>query len=408
MKQRSALYGFSSILTVGILALGSFLAGCADNSTGPGKDTTAIPPGSDATVQVSDPVPADEAASVQSNVQTTSRDTTIISPQQAAAIAQSQNPSAQLVGVNLDYDQSTLVYECILRSSGRTQLVLIDPKTGAVLGKSDIANAYYTTVLVINPTFIQINEVRRKTQQMTGGTMVESNLEQIDGRPTYVVILLNSDRRYVTLYLDAESGHERKISDEDPTIGSGDLHKNKRGRGHYRHGKGHGYGHNFHCLFPDDDHNGGGGAQLPGGVITIDSARTIVRGMSSDSIAIVKTQIDIGNDSTVSYQITYAAKDSSIYQVTLDGYTGSLVEIRQTAGNFTTNDLVPKVKGDTLVALSVARTAALAAYAGTVKGWSLAYDKGASMWVYTFDVNGASGDKNVLINAKTGVLIRVE
>jgi uncharacterized membrane protein YkoI len=398
--------------TAAMIALGSFITGCSDSATDPGQSTNT-PPASDATVEVSDPVSAGEANSVRQNVQQTSQDSVVITPQQAATTASAGNAGATVLGVNLDYDQNVLAYEVIIRTGNRIRLVVIDPKTGQIRQQTDIANAYYITILVLTPNVIRPSDASNDAKHLVDSSVVvENNLEQIDGRPTYVVILLRSDNRYVTIYLDAETGKQRKISDKDDCDGEGDTHANHRGRGHYRHGNGHGYGHHFHCLFPDNGGNDGGNGgqgQLPSGIITIDSARAIVRAMSHDSITFVRTQIELGKDSTVWYEFAYVKADSSRYEVTLDAFTGSVVRYSQTSGNFTVGDLIPTVKGDSLVALSVARTAALAAYAGTIQSWTLEKNTTEAKWVYTFEVKSATGvQKDVLIDAKTGTLIRVQ
>lgn len=422
MKKRSAMFGLGSTLAMGMIALSALLTGCSDNSTDP-TPSDSNPPGSNATVQVSDPVPADEAASVRTNVQKTSQDTIVITVQQAASTAATTQPGAQVLGVNLDFDRNDLAYECLLRKNGRIILVVVDPKSGAVKSQTDVANAYYTSILVISPTFIHVKDAKQRATQVVGNSVVvENNLEQVDNRPTYVIVLLDNSNRYVTVYVDAETGRERKISDNDECEGegSGDTHKKHKGRGHYRHGKGNGYGHHFHCLFDNDSTGGnggggnGGGQQLPNGVITIDSAKTIVRAMNVDSagtdtVRFIKTSIDIESDTKVYYEFTYAKKDSNTYVVRLDAFTGAVVEFRQKSGDFTTGDLQPVIKGQTVVALAVARTAALAAYPGTVTEWRLSQEDGK--WTYTFDVTSsvtAGEKKQVLIDATTGTLIRVK
>src|SRR4051812_12661957 len=114
MKQAAIFRMLNRIGAFGIIALFAFLAGCADNTTGPAP-TDQNPPGTNATVVISDPVAQSEADSVRTNVRRNSSDTVIISIDQAIAAALSQLTGGELLGVTLDYDSDTLHYECAVR-----------------------------------------------------------------------------------------------------------------------------------------------------------------------------------------------------------------------------------------------------------------------------------------------------
>ena len=98
--------------------------------------------------------------------------------------------------------------------------------------------------------------LREPLTKLVSGDCVEVNLEEIDGKATYVIVILTQDNRYVTLYIDADSGRERKLKDDGKCSDGDDKHKNKRGRGHYRHGNGKGYGHRWHCHCECTDDDG--------------------------------------------------------------------------------------------------------------------------------------------------------
>jgi uncharacterized membrane protein YkoI len=143
-------------------------------------------------------------------------------------------------------------------------------------------------------------------------------------------------------------------------------------------------------------------------VITRDSATTIVRSLMIDSVTIDSLELDTVNDSTAFYEFRLT-RDSNKYEVVLDAYTGRFVSIKQTAGAMDSSEFTPVIKGgDTLVKLSVARTAATAQYAGSVQNWKLEYDATEAKWIYTFEIKDPAGQtKRVLVDAKTGLFIRM-
>ncbi len=388
---------------IGMLSLFAFLAGCSDNATGPAPNDNN-PPGSTGTVEISDPVPAQEATEVRINVQRNSQDTIILSLDQ---IIQAAIQNGELLGINLDYDADSLNYECVVRSGGKVYLVVIDPKSGTIKKKQEITNYYYTTAIIIRTLTVKAKEAKDRAHQITEGDIVECNLENIDDRPTYVIVILSRDNRYVTCYIDAETGKEREIKDKGK-CGNGDT--KKRGRGHYRHGNGHGYGHRYHCHCEcenNDSTDVDDSTKIPTGVISVDSARTIA-GHVIDSVQITDAKIRVTNDSTAFYDLKMQ-RDSNRYELTLNAFNGSVVSIKQTSGNFASSDYAPVVAGDSLVKLSVARTAALAQLTGTVTAWKLEYDQTEAKWVYTFDVKTAANEnKQVLVDAKTGIFIRIK
>ena len=404
---------------VGKVAASCFLAatllvGCADTSTGP------LPPDSDplgynATVNQSDPVPAEEANEVRENVRKTSVDTVTITPDSVVHIVRKEYPDGEILGINLDYDRDILYYECIVRSGGRTYIVVVSTKDGKVKEKREITREThsYTTVIVIEKIkVIRIKEIRERAIKVVNGDIVEINIEEIEGKPTYVVVILTRENRYVTIFIDAENGKERKLKnngecddDDDDDRDHKDRHKNKKGRGHYRHGKGKGYGHRYHCHCECVDDRG---ERLPTGVISVDSATALTRTMV-DSAQTREVRILVQDSNKVFYEIK-VVRDSNAYTLKLDAFNGSLVEARQTGGNMQTSEFRPQVKGDTLVALSVARTAALAQVPGTVTGWRLENDATEKKWIYTFEITptGGGDKKGVQVDAKTGAYIRTK
>ncbi len=399
------------IVAAGILSIFTILAGCSENTTGPAP-TDTNPPGTNATVEISDPVSAEEAASVRNNIQRHSGVTFVITIDEAIAKALQQSGGGDLMGVTVDYDQDSLNYECVVRQNGKVYLILIDPQTGAVKKKEEIKNYYYPETIIIRTITIKVKDAKDKAKKLAEGDVVECNLENVEGKPTYIVVILSRENRYITIYVDAENGKERKLTDDGRC--DDEKKKNKRGRGHYRHGKGKGYGHHHHCHCDcDDDDNDNDSTSVPSGIISVDSVRTIVNG-TMDSIQISEVKLNVTNDSTASYTVK-TSRDSNRYEIMLDAFSGRFVSIKQTAGDFMTAEYQPMVVGDsaatdTLVALSVARTAALAQFAGTVTGWKLEYDTTEAKWVYTFEVKPAGNDpkKQVLVDAKTGTFIRIK
>lgn len=403
---------FLTNILPGLAVMAALVFGaCSDNSTGPTPPTQSDPPGSSSTIKISDPVDPSEAAAVRSNAQKHANDSFAIDIDQAIAIALAQT-GGELLGVNVDYDSDAVNYEVIVRSMGRIYLVVINPQTGAVVDKDEVSNAYYTTIIVVRTITIKIKEARERARQVVNGDVVECNIEQIDGRPTYIIVIIDNSNRYVTVYVDCETGKDRKLEDDGRC--DEERHKNKRGRGHYRHGKGHGYGHHYHCHCHCDDDHGGGDTTNVGdstnvrdSVITADSAKAIAQSLIDSSTA-TDANLDIQNDSTASYTVK-VERDSNTYEVRLDAFTGALQEIEQTAGDMY-GDYQPDVPHDTLVSLSTARTAALAQLAGDVWRWKLEKDSTDDQWVYVFEImpTGGSSTQHVFVDAKTGAYKRTE
>jgi uncharacterized membrane protein YkoI len=400
------------IMTAGILT------GCSDNAASP-LPPDQDPLGNNATVETSDPVSQQEANEVRENVRNNANDSIAVQPDEAAQTARNEYPNAEVYSVNLDYDRDSVNYECIVKSNGKYYVVVVDPQTGEVLDKHEIEEdkVAHITVIIIRPVVVKVKEAKEKASKLVSGDCVEVNLEEIDGRPTYVIVILTQDNRYVTLYIDADSGRERKLKDDgkcsdddgDDDDDDGDKHKNKRGRGHYRHGNGKGYGHRWHCHCEctDDDGN-----EIPDSlnVIKTDSARAIVRTMV-DSVTVSEVKLVTQDTANVFYDVTFN-RDSSVYVVRLNAKTGEMVEATQTGGRFdsTSYEFTPRVPGDTLVVLSVARTAALTQVPGTVQGWKLSYSTTDQKWIYTFTVleTASSTTKKVIVDAETGTYLRTE
>jgi uncharacterized membrane protein YkoI len=410
------------VLTAGVLT------GCSDNAASPLPPDTD-PLGNNATVQTSDPVSPQEANEVRNNVRNNANDTIAVQPHEAAETARQQYPGAEVYSVNLDYDRDSVNYECVVKSNGKYYIVVIDPQTGQVIDKHEIEEdkVAYITVIVIRPMPVSVKDAKERGKKVVNGDCVEINLEEVDGRPTYVIVILTQDNRYVTVYVDGETGRERKLKDDgkcgeddkdddDGDDDDGDKHKNKRGRGHYRHGNGKGYGHKYHCHCEctegeDDDDN-----EIPDSlnVIRIDSARAIVSTMV-DSTTISNVKLVTQDTANVYYDVTFN-RDSSVYLVRLDAETGRFISATQTGGRFDSTSYefrppvvrVDSVTTDTLVALSVARTAATAQVVGPVTGWKLEFDATENKWVYTFTIRetATNTEKKVLIDAKTGAYIR--
>lgn len=381
------------------------LAGCSENNTGPAP-TDGTPPGTNATIDVSDPVSSQEAAEVRSNSERNESDTLIIPIDQAITIAIQQVGGGELHGVTLDYDSDELNYECVVRQGNKVYVVVIDPQDGRVKKKEEISNHYYRKVIIIRPLVIKIKEAKEKAKKFSDGHVVECNLEDIDDRPTYIIVIITRENRYVTVYIDAEDGKERKLKNNGTCDDDSGSKKHKKGRGHYRHGKGKGYGHHYHCHCKCDD-DGNDTTKTPAGIISVDSVRTIVGG-TMDSLTISEVKLKVENDSTAHYEVK-ASRDSNQYEIQYDAFTGSFLSIKQKAGNFAGAEFQPEVPNDTLVAFSVARTAATAQLAGAVTMWSLEYDKTDAKWIYTIEIQPATGGKKqVLVDAKTGTFIRIK
>lgn len=391
------------------LSIFTVLASCGDNSTGPAP-TDGNPPGTNATVEVSDPVPAQEAAEVRSNAQRNANDTLVVSMDEVIAIALQQAGGGELMGVTLDYDTEELNYECVVRQGGKVYVVVIDPQTGTVKSKDTTESYYYPQIIVIRPIVVKVKEAKEKAKKYSNGDVVECKLENVEGRPTYIIVIINQENRYVTVYIDAEDGKERKLKNEgrcedDDNDGK---KKHKRGKGHYRHGKGKGYGHHHHCRCECDDDDDDDSTKVPAGIISVDSVRTITNAML-DSVTINEVKLQVKNDSTASYDVK-VTRDSNRYEISYNAFNGSFMSIKQTHGDFSdSSDFQPAVPGDTLVKLSVARTAAKAQVAGDVTAWKLEYDATEAKWIYTFEIKPSNGPKKeVLVDAKTGTFIRIK
>ncbi len=434
MYQINGTRRLSGLLMAGLVAVTMFLGttiftGCADNTVEPASSDTT-PVGFPGTVKISDPVSGDEANSVRTNVERNSADTNIISPSDVVVVVLNQNPGAEVLGVNYDFDRdSSATYECVIRQNGKVYVIVVSPNDGKVIEKKEIHEYYYPTVIVIKPTTIKIKEVREKAKKELKGDVVEINLEQIDDQATYVVIILVSTNHYVTVYYDAETGKERKLKDDgECDKEKEDKHEHKRGKGHYRHGKGHGYGHHYHCHCDCDDDGSDSDSTKSDStksdstksdstktdstktglkIISRDSARVIASKLI-DSAQVMKIELVITDDSTARYEIDMS-RDSNRYEATLDARTGALMEIKQTAGDFSNSEFKPTAVGDSLVPLSIARTAALAQVVGNVQMWKLEHDATGSKWMYTFEIKEtATGNvKQVEVDAKTGIVTKV-
>lgn len=413
-----------------VLMLTSLLVtGCSDNTTDPGSPDID-PLAADASAEVGDTVTRAEADSVRTNVQRNQADSNIVSIDTCISNVRSEYPGCEVLGVNLDYDSDTLTYEVVIRENGRTYVVSCDPETGEVRNRREVRNAYYTETIVITRV-IHVNRARERSRQYVRGEVVEVNLENIDGRPTYVIVILTSRNEYVTIYVDAENGTGRRVSERscsntnDNDDGDDDddngRKKKKHGRGHYRRHHGHdddersprGYGHRWHChcTCEDDGGNNGGDSTLIRRAISADSAKALVRSYV-DSATVTETRLNVLNDSTISYTIKLQ-RDSNTYEVKLNALNGVFTEAMQTGGNMDSSEFRPpvirrdSVTVDSLVVLSVARTAAVTQFPGRVVGWTLKYDATEAKWIYTFEIQPATGDrKKVLVDAKTGAYIR--
>lgn len=411
MYQINRFRRLGGILTIGIVILAGLVGGCANNATEP-QTTDRSPVGDPGTVKVSDPVSDTEATSVRSNVQRNAADTNEIAPDKAIEIVLTQYPDAEVLGINLDYDrEGPANYECVIRRNGKVYVVVVSRDDGQIVETSEVQNYYYTTVIVIKPDAVKCREISKKYKQQFKGDVVEINLEQVDDRPTYIVVILTNANRYVTVYVDAETGKERHVKDDcDKENEQEDAHKNKHGRGHYRHGNGHGYGHNYHCHCSCDDNGGSDSTNtdstLTDRVISRDSARAVASGMIDSSQSGDVTLL-VKNDSTAYYDVALE-RDSNSYEVRLNALTGDLVSIKQTAGDFDSTDYQPHVAGDTLISLDSARSVARGQVAGTIGWWKLEFDQSQSKWVYTFEIAPSTGTpKQVEVDARTGAVLKV-
>jgi len=203
-------------------------------------------------VVYTDPVSTSEADSVRAMIQQHESDTNLIPTSQAADTAQMAYPGGSIVGINLNYDSDTLVYECVVRQDKKYYIVIINPLTGRIVRTGTTDSAYYAEIVVPRMLVIDIRSILRQVRGLLPRAVtVECNVEQIENRPTYVVIMLDRDNRYAILFIDAQTGKERRL--EFNGLCRDDRHKDKKGRGHYRHGRGRGYGHYYHCHCDCDD-----------------------------------------------------------------------------------------------------------------------------------------------------------
>jgi len=387
------------------LGLALVASACSDNSTGPAP-TTGTPPGAGTSIEITDPVDPAEAASVRDKARRNADDSLMVDINEAIAIALAQQ-GGDLLGVKLDYDSDSLNYECVVRSGGQIYVIVIDPQTGSVIDRKAVTNAYYTTVILIRNLAVRLEEAINRVKAITSGDVVECNVENIDGSPTYIIVILDNANRYVTVYIDCKTGKERKVSDNGS---DGKKHKHKRGRGHYRHGHGHGYGHHHHChchCGDDDGGNGGDTTNVRDSVITADSAKALATHLIDSSTA-VEANLAVVNDSTASYTVKLE-RDSNRYEVVLDAFTGAFVSIEQTAGDMY-GDFQPQAPNDTLVSLATARSAALAQLAGDVWRWRLEKDSVDNTWVYVFEIlpTGQATTQHVVVDAATGAYKRTD
>ncbi len=415
------------------------LTGCSDTITEP-NSSNILSLGNTATIYVSDPVPASEAEEVRANIRQNANDTVAVQVDELETIILNIYADAEILGIHLDYDRDDLNYECVVRSGGKIYVIVISPETGEVKEKKEIKEYFYSgTVKVKNK--VKIRQACDRAEEIADGDVVEANIEEIEGEPTYIIIIITNTNRYVTIYIDANTGKEKKLKDEekcgkhdddeddidsddddgdddgdDKADKDCDRHKDKKGkgRGHYRHGKGKGYGHHFHChcrchCDDDDDDDGGNSDSLQ--VITKDSVRIIVEGMFGvDSTAVGEITLNVADDSTATYA-TVVENGEDRYEVTLDAETGALISVKQTAGDFENGEFTPPTTADgkTLVPLSTARTAALLQLTGTMKSWTLERNETEARWVYLFEIEDTSTStvKTVRVDAETGLFIDI-
>lgn len=392
------------------IALTTLLVSCSDTTTSPDDISTS---GYDGTVATSDPVNKQEADSVRANAARFWADSTFFTIEQIVQIIRARYPNTEILGVNLNVDQNQRVYEVVIRTGGQVMVVVINNNTGQILQTTPIANYYYTSVIVVNQTFVDTRIIRHRVKVQFDGEVVECNLEEIENRPTYVIVIITRENRYVTIYVDAETGKGRKVNDADDCDKHGDKHKHKKGRGHYRHGKGHGYGHHYHCHCDcddddhddDDDDNHNDSTIVGISIITRDSAQTIATGMM-DSAQATKIELRVQSDSVIWY-IVHLKRDSNQYKLTIDARTGMLVQAEQKSGDFNNSEFKPTHTNGSLISLSQARSAATANTPGSVVKWELEQESGK--WIYAIDIAPTSGGgtKQVVVDAQSGQIVRV-
>lgn len=400
------------------------MTGCSD-ATSPATPTNENGFGVNATVEVSDEIDMTEANEVRVLVRQNADDSIAVEAEEVIAIVLRNLGDAEVLGLHLDYDRDELNYECVVRKNGKVYVIVVDPGTGEVKEQKEVDEYYYTGTIVINVDVVKVRRACDRAREIVDGDVVEANLEEVEGEPTYIIIILTPDNRYVTLYLDARTGKEKKLKDEkrcknddndsidvgngdDVHSGECDRHKNKKGRGHYRHGKGKGYGHYFHCHCDcecDDNGNGGGDSVT---VIVKDSARVILGDWFSDSAEI--GEIELEKEDSTAFYVTVVEEGDDRYEVTMDAETGAFVSVTQTDGDVENGEFEPPtVDGVTLVTLSEARLAALAELTGTIQTWTLERNKAEGRWVYVFTVEETATTtvKTVRVDAETGLFIEI-
>lgn len=447
MHDRMTMNGLKMIAFSAIMMLAATFGftGCGDALTDPG-DGSGVGFGSNATVQVSDPVSAQEAQEVRANVRANQDDSIAVEPDEVQTIVIQIYPDAEVLGIHLDYDREELNYECVVRSGGKVYVVVIDPETGEVESEEEIEDYHYTgEVKVKEKVKVKVKDACDRGREIVkDGDVVETNLENVEGQPTYIIVILTQQNTYVTIYIDAETGKERKLKDadrcskdddddDDDSAGDddgdddeeirggdcGDRHKHKKGRGHYRHGKGKGWGHHYHCdchCECDDDDDDDGGSDTTNVLDSIEVAsRDTVRlelaaafNTDTANVMVDSIDVDIRNGDTLAWYDAVIEIDSNRYEVRYDARSRTIVKVTQTDGDFDNGEYTPPtINGTTLVLLSVARLAALTEVPGTVTGWSLEYDATEAAWLYTFEIEDAttSETKTVRVNAQTGLYL---
>ena len=258
MNPRRYTIGVTTFLLALVVAAG--MSGCGEPPAAP--DTTVE---SDGTILKSDQVSEEEAEEVRANARKNQSVRIVAQPADILSFLQRLFDKAEILGINLDYDRTDLKYECLIREGKKVYIVVVDPEKGMVIDKREINDSsvtYTTTINVITNISITVNQACERGRGVAPGDVVEANLEVIEGKATYIIVILTSENRYITLFIDAKSGKERKLKecedkDDDDDKHKGHdhecddddhhhHHKHKKGRGHYRHGKGKGYGHYHH------------------------------------------------------------------------------------------------------------------------------------------------------------------
>ncbi|KXK51986.1 MAG: PepSY domain-containing protein [Chlorobi bacterium] len=403
------------------IALTALLASCSDPATSPDSISTS---GYDGTVATSDPVSKAEADSVRANADRFWADSTLFTIDQVIQIIRARYHNAEILGINLNTDQDQRVYEVVIRTGGQVIVVVINNNSGHVTATEPITNYYYPASIVITQPCVDIRIIRHKLKVQFDGEVVECNMQEIENRATYVIVIITREHRYVTIYIDAHTGKPCKVDDDDDDDDDNGhdcdnhdgKHKHKKGRGHYRHGKGHGYGHHYHhhcdCDHDDDDDDHGHDSDscqsdstaVGVAIITRDSAQTIAAGMF-DSAQVTTTHLRVQSDSVIWYTVSMK-RDSNTYKLTIDARTGMLVAVEQESGDFNSGEFTPTHTDPALIPLSQARAAALANTPGNVTDWTLEQESGK--WVYAFAIAPTNGGPatHVVVDAQSGQIVR--